>query len=145
MKRIHGVISLVLGALAVLTGAVAVLQASLGWGIFYLGMLAIAGGIILTAYCAKCPCREHGCGHVLVGPLTRFLPKRREGAYRWYDYFGVGICFAFIIIFPQPWLWTSLPWLCVFWALLGLAIIEIIFKVCPRCANPYCPMSKTAE
>jgi hypothetical protein len=97
--------------------------------------------VIIWSFCSKCPCREHSCGHVLLGKITRYLPWRAEGKYSAMDLAGVVIPVILILIFPQFWLKNNLPVFGMFWALLAAAGIEISAKVCRGCGNKYCPVN----
>ena len=89
MKRIgHGVISLALIATALLIGMAAMSQASIFWGMAYLVMLMAGATMVLYSFCAKCPCREHGCGHVIPGLLARWLFARPQTPYGLMDMLG---------------------------------------------------------
>lgn len=141
MKRhVHGVISLLFVAGAMATALVNVWRASIFLGLAYLLLLAGSVGIILFSYCAKCPCRLQGCGHMIPGWLTRFLPARVQGPYGVIDYLGVIIPLVFLVALPQPWLRPNLPAMILFWALMAAGIIEILLYVCKGCSNDCCPM-----
>ncbi len=141
MKRqAHGVISLLLVAGAMATALVSVWQTSIGWGSAYLLLLAGGAGTILFAYCAKCPCRLQGCGHVIPGWLTRVLPARAQGRYGVMDYLGVIIPLVLWVAVPQVWLRHHLPAMILFWMLLAAGGIEILLYVCKGCNNDRCPM-----
>jgi hypothetical protein len=141
MKRhAHGLISLLFVAGATATALVNVWQASIFWGLAYLLLLVGGAGTILFAYCAKCPCRLQGCGHVIPGWLTRFLPARNQGTYGVMDYLGVIIPLVLWVTVPQTWLRHHLPAMILFWMLLAAGSIEILLYVCKGCNNDRCPM-----
>ena len=89
MKRQHGVWSLILTLLPVTLGAISIAQYSKFMALMYVILSLISLMIIVYSFCSKCPCRQHGCGHVLPGKLTKLLTERAEGSYTKGDYFGV--------------------------------------------------------
>ena len=139
-RQVHGVISLLLMAGALATAMVIIWQASVFWGLAYLLLLAGGAGTILFAYCAKCSCRRQGCGHVVPGWLTRFLPIRAQGPYGVMDYLGVVIPLVLWVAVPQIWLRHHLPAMILFWMLVVAGSIEIVHYVCKGCSNDRCPM-----
>lgn len=122
-------------------GLWAVWSASVWWGLGYLAVCLATLPSISYAYCAKCPCRDGGCPHVLPGLVARILP-RRLGPYRWPDYAGVALPLSILAGLPQFWL-IQRPWILgLFWVLLGWGILEIALCVCPRCLNRACPLCR---
>jgi len=138
-RQHHGVLSLGLIFLAVAVGVFSIMQSSALWAVIYLGLSISSSVLIVYSFCSKCPCREHSCGHVLPGKLTKLLPERAGAGYSIIDLAGVVIPLLFIIIVPQFWIWGNIPWLFSFWALLIIAVADIIAKVCTGCDNKYCP------
>jgi hypothetical protein len=139
-RHVHGVISLIFVGGAMATALVNIWQASVFWGLVYLLLLAGGAGTILFAYCAKCSCRRQGCGHVIPGWLTGFLPARAQGPYGVMDYLGVIIPLVLSVAVPQVWLRHHLPAMILFWMLLAAGSIEILLYVCKGCRNDRCPM-----
>jgi len=138
---------LTLGVLAVvLIAAAAAGAAWVAWGLSvwllagYLAASAAGGGVILWAFCAKCPCADHGCGHVFPGPLARMiLPRRTPGPYRAAELGATGLALAVVLLAPQAWLWQSVPVLVGFWVLVIAALGMIRASVCRGCGNEFCP------
>jgi hypothetical protein len=144
-SRFHGVLSLLFVFTAVMMVLIYLLSLSVGLGLVYLAIIIIANPLVIYAYCGKCLCREHACSHVFPGKLTRFLPPRKQGSYTIADYAWTGIAFVALLGFPQAWLWHSSILFAVFWLLLIVGLIEILFRVCPRCQNKHCPSGKIAQ
>lgn len=138
-SKFHGAFSLILISLSVVIAAGHLIANSIGWGLFYLGILALANPMILYSYCAKCLCREDGCSHVLPGKLARLLPARKPGPYSFRDYLVTAISLAAVIGFPQFWLWRSKGLWILFWILVATGLVEILFFVCRSCRNANCP------
>lgn len=136
----HGLASLFLVTGAVATALITIWRQSPDWGWLYLVLVAVGSALILFAYCAKCPCRLHACGHVIPGSLTRFLPAREQGAYGAMDYLGVILPLTLWIIIPQPWLWSEPPAMVLFWLLLAASTMDILAFVCRGCGNHRCPL-----
>ena len=136
----HGLVSLLLVAAAMATALTTIWRQSPGWGWLYLALVTAGSASILFAYCAKCPCRLHACGHVIPGPLTRFLPAREQGSYGTIDYLGVILPLALLLVIPQPWLWSDPPAMVLFWLLLAAGAMDILAFVCRGCDNHRCPL-----
>ena len=136
--RFHGVMSISLIGLATALAAVAMFRASVALGIGYLMMSGVAGGAVLYAFCAKCPCRAR-CGHVVPGKIAALF-GREPGPYTPIEY-GVLALFGLVLIgVPQVWLWRT-PWLLIgYWALAGVGLVQILTFVCRSCSNLHCPV-----
>lgn len=141
-RRHHGVFSLVLMFLAIMVGIISIMQSSAFWAVIYLGLSIISLVVIIYSFCSKCPCREHSCGHVVFGKLTKLLPARVEGNYSVMDLAGVMVPLSVIIIFPQFWLRGNVLLIVLFWVLLIIACLDITVKVCRGCGNTYCPVNR---
>ena len=100
-RQIHGILSLVLIAAAVITALAAIFPSSLFWALIYITGILASSLIIVYSFCAKCPCRHTSCGHVLPGALTWFFPRREEGPYTLADTVGVVVPLVFMVVFPQ--------------------------------------------
>ena len=137
--KFHGIFSLLLILAAVVIAIVYLLGNFRGWGLVYLGIIALSNPLILYSYCAKCLCREDACGHVIPGKLTRLLPVRRPGPYSFWDYFVTALSLAALLGFPQIWLWRSKGLFILFWILVTVGLVEILFFVCRTCRNTSCP------
>lgn len=140
MSRFHGLFSLVLVAASLLIGVYALMSDSIIAGIVYMAVIVVSIIVILYSYCSKCECRLNSCGHVIPGRLTRFLPERRDRGYNVFDYIGVLLPLAVIILLPQLSLWKNKILFSIFWVLLVIALIEIFFFVCTKCVNNKCPL-----
>ena len=137
--KFHGLFSLILICLSVVIAAAYLLGNFIGWGLVYVGIIALANPAVLYSFCAKCLCREDGCSHFIPGKLTRLLPARRPGPYSFLDYFATAAALAALIGFPQIWLWRSKGLFILFWVLVTIGLVEILFFVCRACRNTNCP------
>ena len=140
----HGVVSLslLLGGLAV--GVVGAFLRSTAAGVAYVAATVVALVTVVYAYCGKCACRDHACGHVVPGRLSALLPRRRSGSYTRGDHVAVAVSFVALIGVPQLWLWR-IPALGVsFLTLVIAAVAEIRRFVCPGCANDRCAVHPEA-
>ena len=141
MKRHgHGIASLLLVAGALTVALTVIWRQSFVWGLAYLVLLTGGSGVILFAFCAKCPCRLQGCGHIIPGSLTRIFPARRQGPYRGLDYLGVIVPLILFVGVPQFWLSHNLTAMMLFWLLLAAGGIDILVHVCKGCDNHRCPI-----
>ena len=138
MRNSHGLISLALIGIAVLAALAVIYRRSPALAAIYLALAAIASLAILYSYCAKCEGRDQHCGHVFPGKLTRWLPQRKAGAYRLTDLLVTGGSLALIFFLPQYWIWQNKAVLAIFWGLTGVALSEILLRVCPDCRNSNC-------
>ena len=144
MKRYgHGLTSLLLIVVALTVALAVIWRQSVGWGLVYLVLLAGGSGAILFAFCAKCPCRLQGCGHIIPGRLTRMFPTRPQGPYGGLDYLGVIVPLILFIVVPQFWLRYNLSAMLLFWLLLIAGGIDILLHVCRGCDNHRCPIRMT--
>lgn len=142
MHRLHGILSMVLIIIAVLTALVHLFFTSAIIGCIYLVLGIAASLTILYAYCAKCAAREHHCSHLFPGKLTRWLPGRTPEPYRSIDLLATVGSLALIFLFPQYWLWQNKAILLVFWAVTIMALADIFLRVCRDCRNHNCMLSK---
>jgi|WetSurMetagenome_2_1015567.scaffolds.fasta_scaffold00249_5 hypothetical protein len=94
--------------------------------------------LMLVSYCAKCPCRQSGCSHVLPGKLVGLLPKRKEVPYTPMDYAFTIIGAAAVLLIPQLWLIHNIPAFVMFWLCVVVAALVSYLLVCPDCPNKYC-------
>lgn len=137
--RFHGVVSIGLVGLSILVAVVTVFQVSPVLGIIYLVGCAVAPLGIVSAYCAKCPCRTR-CAHVIFGKLALALTKRQPGPYTPAEIAVVGLALLWLLGLPQVWLWRTPLWVVVFWMLNAVAVVQIRLAVCPACDNVNCPL-----
>ena len=137
----HGIVSLFLTSVALLTGIVAISTENLIFGTGYVAIL-IAGFLIVTySYCTKCPSRFK-CGHVIFGKIAQRIPNRKKANYSNLDYLGVILPLLFIMLIPQLWLWKT-TWMFVsFWILMAVSVLEINRFVCLKCSNSKCMLCR---
>ncbi len=141
-RILHGLISLVMITALAAIGFVAIVRRTPVGAIGYLAATATGFVLILHFACSKCSCRFSGCGHLVPGPLTRLLPRRKDGNYTSLDMSLTAAGCAPLILFPQYWL-SAFPSLFVaFWATALLLSAEIILFVCKDCGNRYCPVQE---
>jgi hypothetical protein len=134
----HGVISIFLIFMAIAVALGAVLPKSPGMGLMYLCVVGVCFINIVISYCAKCPCRDKDCLHVIPGKVAKILPKRKEGPYSFADILSTLISIGAILMIPHLWLVYNIPSLVLFWLLIIVAGLEIVILVCPDCSNGYC-------
>lgn len=139
-RQIHGILSLFLIAAAILTAAFTILPYSPVWAGVYLAVTVLSFPVMVVSFCAKCPCRNAGCGHVVFGMRTRYLPPRGTNSYSVGDIAGVTGPLAFIVAFPLYWLIRQPVFFIPYIVLLVAAAVEIRLAVCKGCANGYCPV-----
>ncbi|MDD1684522.1 MAG: hypothetical protein LUQ19_01385 [Methanoregula sp.] len=138
-RQIHGILSLLVLAAAVVTATLAIMQSSVMWAVLYVVGILLSGLVVIYSICTKCPCRNTDCGHVIPGKLTQFFPPRVEEPYTFRDKTGIVVPIVFMIVFPQYWL-LSLPVYSILFAVLCLiAAADIQFFVCKGCTNRFCP------
>ena len=142
MHNLHGILSLMLIKVAVLTTLVYLFFTSAAIGWIYLVLIIAASLTILYAYCAKCAARDHHCSHIVPGKITRWLPQRNSGPYSTLDLLATGGSLILIFIFPQYWLWQNKTVQLIFWGVTIVALAEILLRVCPDCRNQNCMLCK---
>jgi hypothetical protein len=138
-RQIHGILSLLILAAAVITATVAILQTSVMWALLYILGIFLSSLVVIYSFCTKCPCRNTDCGHVIPGKLTQLFPPREEGPYTFWDRTGVVVPIVFLIVFPQYWLLSHTLYFYIFVALCLIAAADIQFFVCKGCQNRFCP------
>lgn len=138
MAKAHGVISLFLFFIAQVLALTVIFLESKAMGIGYAALLIGSCLSIVYAYCAKCPVRLTGCGHVVIGPVTQIFPERQQGPYTRGEYAVVVTALLLLVLVPQLWLWKYPRFLIGFWAFLIVAGVEINRYVCTRCENVHC-------
>ena len=136
--RLHGVTSLGIAGIATVIATVTLFQQSGMLGLGYLAALVVAGGGVIYADCAKCPCRTH-CGHILPGKLAVMLTNRKTEPYTPIEFAVIGGLVVILIGLPLLWLWRSPLLLGVFVILNAVAGIQIRTVLCRACDNTYCP------
>jgi len=145
MKKFpHGLASMVIFGIALLVGFIPILEVSVLSATFYLMIIIFGFIIIIYSYCTKCD-QRFDCGHIILGKIAKWLPKRSNDSYSTLDYLGVLVPIMLILFYPQPLLWQHkyLPY--VFWLLLIISSTEIIFYVCPKCQNTKCTLCKNCS
>jgi hypothetical protein len=140
-----GVLSLFLVFMAMAIAVGTVFPTAPLMAVLYIVIALFGFVLVLVSYCAKCPCRENGCGHVLPGKLAKFLPKRKEGPYSLTDYTFTAIGAAAILLIPQLWLIRNIPALLLFWGCAVVAALISYLLVCPDCPNEYCYLCGNRE
>ncbi len=106
----------------------------------YLATCAAGAGLILWAFCARCPCAGKGCGHVVPGMAARALFRpRTPGRYTATELAATAVGVVLILVAPTAWLWRSLPLLGIFLALVIVTLVVIRAMVCRGCGNRNCP------
>ena len=138
-RQIHGILSLLILAAAVITATVAILQSSVMWTVLYIIGIILSCLVLIYSFCTKCPCRNTDCGHVIPGKLTRFFPSREEGPYTFRDKTGVVVPIVFMIVFPQYLAALQPVYFFLFAGLCLVAAADIQFFVCRGCNNCFCP------
>jgi hypothetical protein len=136
--QFHGIASIGLVLVATVIAIVAMFRTSLALGVGYLVVCAVAPGVILYAYCAKCPCRTN-CGHVFPGKLATTFTNRQPGPYTTVELVATGLALLLLLGLPQVWLWRYTWSFIAFWALNAIALVQIRAFVCRVCDNAYCP------
>lgn len=143
-NKTHGVLSISVFLIALLIAVYELLNVSLLIGTIYIAVILLGFTCIIYSFCAKCSCRNN-CSHIIIGPITNLLPKRKTGNYSTKDYIYTFISILSILIFPQYWLWKTPLLIIFFWLLIAFASIEINLFVCRKCNNVACKMCKTKK
>jgi hypothetical protein len=139
-SRFYGIISIGLVLVATVIAIVAMFRTSLALGVVYLVVCAVAPGVILYAYCAKCPCRM-SCGHVFPGRLATIFGNRQPGPYTTVELIALVLALLLLLGLPQVWLWHYTGLFVAFWVLNAIALVLIPAFVCRACDNAYCPVN----
>jgi hypothetical protein len=143
--RQHGFLSVILFFSAIGVALTILFLSTTSVGIIYSCIVVIGSGGILFSFCTKCPCRDHHCSHVILGPLSKILPNRQTTPYSNGDILGLIGSFLIILVFPQMWIWKYPFWGILFWALTIAAVADILNSVCPQCKNIRCPLNRSHE
>jgi hypothetical protein len=142
-NRVHGLTSLGLVGIAIGIAAAVLFQTTFALGLLYLGITVASATAVLYAYCAKCPCKVH-CGHVLPGLAAKRF-QRRPGPYSTLELGAMLLALLVLFAFPQVWLWSHTALFIIFWALSGVALVDIRRYVCRACTNAFCPLNRAAQ
>ncbi|MFP4661673.1 MAG: hypothetical protein ACLFPF_05740 [Halanaerobiales bacterium] len=140
--RFHGVFPLFLIGLAIGMGIYFVIIDSRLVGLLYCALISISLNIVIYSYCCKCKGRN-SCAHVIPAKIAEIFPERKQGKYTSLDYLGLVLSIVILIGFPQYWLFHNIVFLLFFWVLIIIAVVEILYKVCPKCENRECGICKS--
>ncbi len=143
-SRFHGIVSFAILDLTIVISLFAIAKTSLIHTVIYFFGSVIAGLSIILLYCTKCSCKSK-CSHVLPGQLALLFKNRETLTYKPFDYLGTVIAGAFIILYPQYWLWNFKILFVAFWLLIIVAILQINQYVCTSCRNSKCAMCKNTN
>lgn len=139
--RVHGVLSLIAFAGAVVIAALAGWRESPALGIAYAALALVSLLVTIAVFCGKCANRDH-CGHVVPGRVARLMRRElRIGPYTSAELALTSIALALVFLPPLGWLWRFPLALGGFCLLLLLGVIDIRARVCPACQNAACPLS----
>lgn len=139
VKRKHGIVSLLLAAVAIGIAVVAAFRESVGLGIGYGVLCAVSGQVVVYAYCAKCPCKAT-CGHVLPGRAAQRY-HRQPAPYTQRELAALAGALLLMIGLPHGWLWRSPALLVLYWLFMGIGLVEVRSFVCRACGNTFCPLN----
>ena len=139
-RKTAGISAMIMFGMAVAAGLIAVMLEEVLLGIVYLLITALSGWIIIKTFCAKCPAKDD-CSHVLPGRIAaRF--SRKAVPYTTVELTAVTVSVAFILLFPQYWLFGNPVLAGVFWLLCIGAVVPLPPCVCIRCSNSFCPLCR---
>lgn len=124
-------------------GVWVVLSSNVLMGALYIVVIFLSLVIVAYSLCAKCPCRFHSCAHIVLGRLTRLLPRRRPGRYTFGDKVGATVYLVGLHALPQYWLWQNKVLFALFWVLSITVFLVLHFAACPTCKNEYCSLKGT--
>ncbi len=142
--KTHGWLSLILMAALLSISIASLISNPVTQMIVYL-LITIAGGtVVVYSFCAKCPIRMTGCRHIIIGPLTRFLPQRKQAPYSTLDILFTTIAVLAIVGFPQFTLISKMPLFISYWTTAILLVLEITMLICRECGNVYCPVRRSS-
>ncbi len=144
LKRVqaYGILVLVEAFIANLLAVIVLMQRSWILAAGYLLVCLIGGGSIIYAYCAKCPCRDGQCAHVIPGKIASILTHRETSPYTLFEIAVVGIAVLLIYGLPLLWLWGYPIVLVSFVLLMALASFQAQTVLCRNCSNIYCPLRR---
>jgi hypothetical protein len=136
----HGWFSLILMATLFSIAIVSLLTNPTIVILSYLLITLLGGIIVVYSFCAKCPIRTTSCRHIIVGPLTRILPERKQGSYSAVEIFFTALAILAITGFPQFALLSKIPLFIIYWVTAVVLVLEITLFICRGCGNVYCPV-----
>jgi len=140
--RFHGVLTLTLLVLALLTGLVGIALTATVPAVLY-GLMIVAGlPLVVYLFCGKCVCRGDRCLMVYPGRLSVKMPTRTTEAYTKGDAAGILGTLVLLAAFPLYWLWQTPPLFILFGVLAMAAHGEVLLVVCRACENCRCPVNK---
>ena len=139
--RFHGVLTLVLLVVALLTGLVGIAVTATLPAVLYGLMIAAGLPLVVYLFCGKCVCRGERCLMVYPGRLSLKLPDRKADTYTKADAAGILGTLVLLAAFPLYWLWQTPPLLILFGLLAMAAHAEVLLVVCRACENCRCPVN----
>lgn len=138
-KQLYGIIAACMLTAALCTGIYGIfLYSPVAAAVYAAGCIILMIGFVY-AYCTKCPIR-YNCVHVLMGLMTRLMPRREEAPYTRCDLTGVVMFFGFVAFFPQYWLVRDPALFLLFWFLFIGEWLLTHFTCCRGCGNIFCRM-----
>lgn len=143
MRNTISLVTLLLILAVVAIGFTAIIIESKINSIIYLIVSGTGLIMILISFCSKCPVRLTDCKHLIIGSLTRLLPKRRLEKYSHFDLFITTIGCLAIILYPQFWLFMNIHLLFAFWFGFILFLLVVTLFQCKICGNSNCPNAFT--
>ena len=144
-SKIHGIISIILFSGTFILSFISIQIYSTIIAILYLLIVLISFLIVIYSYCTKCKCHENNCAHLIIGPISKYMPKRKMDKYTLMDYIGVFMPISLIMFIPQYWLFKNKILFFIFWILSIIAFTEIICFVCKTCENVNCLLCKKSK
>lgn len=141
-KPLVGLLALVPFFSAIILVLIYLFKISILLTVIYFLTVSISIALLVFSYCAKCPCRIKHCTHWILGPLTKYFPKRKISPYNFFDYFGLAAAFLIIILFPQKYIYKNIFLLVTFWILIGITFYLILKHSCKICLNKFCGIKK---
>ncbi len=146
-NRTQGVIAITLFAAAFVIGTYSIaIYNLLAAFLYFIGVLI---GYLLNVYyfCRKCPhISDDSCRFVVFGKIACLFPKNRIGErYSYRDVIIIWIPRLYMFFFPRPWLFKHKTLFIVFWALIIIALLIWVFRVCRTCGNEKCPFRKMTK
>lgn len=133
----YGILAVCMLVAVICIGVYGIIGFSLTAAAAYLAGCIVLMVLLVYVFCAKCPIRL-SCHHVLMGLMTRIMPRRKEAPYTPCEIVGTFVFFVFIALFPQYWLVRDPALLLLFWVLFTGQWILTHFTLCRGCGNTFC-------
>jgi hypothetical protein len=143
--KIHGWFSLLLMVVLLGISVTSLITSPLIAVAGYLLITLVGGMLVVYSFCAKCPIRTTGCRHIIIGPITRIIPPRKQSPYSGLDIFFTTIAVLAIVGYPQFTLFSQMPLFISYWITAILLVLEITLFICRGCGNFYCPVKKVSK